>query len=375
MRPPLLASRHALACTRAPTLSAALAPVATTATACPALARQLAPAATTVALCAVGMVPAALAMLLGRRRKLWRRVFTGCSLGAVVTVWIFSGTYAFLATFALMVAVAQNEYYYMARQNGDYPTWKLGTLGSLAMYLTASSEGAVLRDAIFPLTGTATIVYLLLRRERSTPPTTSSDIHSTFMGIFYFGYMPSFWIRMRCANPIPPEAVFSLFASPQLRVRWPLAAIEAAGANLFTGGAIIQWWTMLAIVASDVAAYFAGKKYGRTPLIAAVSPNKTWEGLLGGCAAAVFVSTCGAVLMRWPLPALSGAAYGLMAAVMALIGDLTVSLLKRSAGVKDTGRLLPGHGGLLDRLDSYLLVAAPCYFFVTLALPALRRLV
>ena len=63
-----------------------------------------------------------------------------------------------------------------------------------------------------------------------------------------------------------------------------------------------------------------------------------------------------------------------MCAVMALIGDLTVSLLKRSANVKDTGDLLPGHGGLLDRIDSFLLVPAPAYFFVKYALPVLARL-
>ena len=80
-------------------------------------------------------------------------------------------------------------------------------------------------------------------------------------------------------------------------------------------------------------------------------------------------STTGAVLMRWPRPLLAGASYGLMLSVMVLVGDLTVSLLKRSADVKDTGRLLPGHGGLLDRLDSYLLVPAPAYFFVQFLLP------
>ena len=110
-------------------------------------------------------------------------------------------------------------------------------------------------------------------------------------------------------------------------------------------------------------AYFAGKKFGKTQLIP-VSPRKTWEGLIGGCVGAMGVCAWGATLMRWPRPLLSGAAYGLMCAVMALIGDLTISLLKRSAGVKDTGSLLPGHGGLLDRLDSYLLVSAPAFYFV-----------
>ena len=110
-------------------------------------------------------------------------------------------------------------------------------------------------------------------------------------------------------------------------------------------------------------AYFAGKNFGKTQLIP-VSPRKTWEGLIGGCVGAMGVCAWGATLMRWPRPLLSGAAYGLMCAVMALIGDLTISLLKRSAGVKDTGSLLPGHGGLLDRLDSYLLVSAPAFYFV-----------
>ena len=119
-----------------------------------------------------------------------------------------------------------------------------------------------------------------------------------------------------------------------------------------------------------MAAYFTGKRFGRTQLIE-VSPRKTWEGLIGGCIGSMSVCVWGASLMRWPSPVLLGAAYGLMCSVMALIGDLTVSLLKRSAGVKDTGSLLPGHGGLLDRLDSYLLVSAPAYFFVQFHL--LRR--
>eukprot|EP00967_Tisochrysis_lutea_P026376 scaffold30434_cov29-Tisochrysis_lutea.AAC.2 len=71
-----------------------------------------------------------------------------------------------------------------------------------------------------------------------------------------------------------------------------------------------------------------------------------------------------ATLMGWPAPLASGAAYGLTLSLVGLVGDLTVSLLKRSAGVKDTGSIMPGHGGLLDRLDSYLLVAAPAFFIL-----------
>ena len=92
-------------------------------------------------------------------------MFTGCALGWVVSSWIFSGTYAFLASFALMAVVAQNEYYNMARANGCYPTRKLGLLGSTGMYCAACSRNPVLRDALFPMTGVVTIVYLLLRQE------------------------------------------------------------------------------------------------------------------------------------------------------------------------------------------------------------------
>ena len=165
--------------------------------------RPLPPGLTVMALSFLGMIPSGIYWAYKSARgksegnSLHRRVFTGCALGWVVSSWIFSGTYAFLASFALMAVVAQNEYYNMARANGCYPTRKLGLLGSTGMYCAACSRNPVLRDALFPMTGVVTIVYLLLRQEKNTPPTTMNDVSSTFMGIFYFGYMPSFWVRTR----------------------------------------------------------------------------------------------------------------------------------------------------------------------------------
>jgi len=359
----------------AATVAAASAPVA--------IRPAMLPICAVVLLSFLGMLPSGFKAAMpvkseaGKSRKtLHRRVFTGCTLGVVVSLWIFSGTWGSLSVFALMAVVAQNEYFRMARENGCYPTWKLGTIGSVGMYVAACSDNAVLRDALFPLTGTVTLVYLMLRRavriERKTPPLTMNDVATTVMGIYYFGYMPSFWMRLRCFGPLAPSAMLSqLLPSTAAAWSWPpIAALAASSADFFTCGALVQWWTMSAIVAADVAAYFAGKRFGRTPLIE-LSPRKTVEGLVGGCAAAMGWSALGATLMGWPRPLLSGAAYGLMCAVMALIGDLTVSLLKRSAGVKDTGKLLPGHGGLLDRLDSYLLVPAPAYFYVRALIPRL----
>ena len=93
------------------------------------------------------------------------------------------------------------------------------------------------------------------------------QVATTFFGIFLFGYMPSFWIRLRGLAPIHPSQVFSIFLPQHLRSSWFMAAIEKSGADIFTHGAIVQWWTMLAIVFSDVGAYFVGKRFGRTPLI------------------------------------------------------------------------------------------------------------
>lgn len=136
-----------------------------------------------ISVCAVAMVPSALKVLFSKSKRgtLHRRAFTGFTLGVLVSLWIFSGTYTFLSFFAIFAVIAQNEYYYMARENGVYPTWKLGLSGSVGMYIAACSSNPVLRDALFPMTGTITIVYLLLRREKKTPPTTMNDISTTFV--------------------------------------------------------------------------------------------------------------------------------------------------------------------------------------------------
>ena len=122
-------------------------------------------------------------------------------------------------------------------------------------------------------------------------------------------------------------------------------------------------------------AYFGGKAFGRTPLGAispaagATSPSKTVEGALSGIAATAAVATLGARLLRWPRPLLSGIAYGSLMGVVALLGDLTASMFKRDAGVKDFGDMFPGHGGMLDRFDSYIMTGVASYAFACYALP------
>ena len=117
--------------------------------------------------------------------------------------------------------------------------------------------------------------------------------------------------------------------------------------------------TALAIVwAADVGAYAAGRMLGRVKLAPKVSPGKTWEGLCGGVALAALVALAAAILLR--LPPVSMVALGVVTALVSVVGDLTVSMFKRNVGVKDSGALLPGHGGVMDRIDS-LTAAVPVF--------------
>ncbi|MDI6852939.1 MAG: phosphatidate cytidylyltransferase [Deltaproteobacteria bacterium] len=131
-----------------------------------------------------------------------------------------------------------------------------------------------------------------------------------------------------------------------------------------------EWWTawLLAVVfAADTGAFYTGLTLGRKKLYPEVSPGKTWEGTLGGWAAALLA---GVMFGRWLLPGQSLIILGGLALVVGIIGvlgDLFESMLKRQAQVKDSGQILPGHGGMLDRLDS-LLFAIPAVVYARLYL-------
>jgi phosphatidate cytidylyltransferase len=117
-------------------------------------------------------------------------------------------------------------------------------------------------------------------------------------------------------------------------------------------GMQLVFWLVIVVVATDVFAYLTGRSIGGPKLAPRISPGKTWSGLAGGVAAAVILGALAAGLGGWGW--LQG---GLFAGILALVaqsGDLFESFIKRRAGVKDSGHLIPGHGGMLDRLDGYL---------------------
>ena len=137
-----------------------------------------------------------------------------------------------------------------------------------------------------------------------------------------------------------------------------LVPLFVALVTLYQSGPINLLFALVIVWAADVGAYFAGKRFGRVKLAPGISPGKTWEGVFGGLvlvsvialAFALFADIAPAVLIP----------FSMAAAALSIVGDLTVSMFKRTAGLKDSGKLFPGHGGILDRIDS-VSAAAPLF--------------
>ncbi|MEJ0040649.1 MAG: phosphatidate cytidylyltransferase [Gammaproteobacteria bacterium] len=122
-------------------------------------------------------------------------------------------------------------------------------------------------------------------------------------------------------------------------------------------------WVLFALIlvqVADIGAFFVGRRFGRRRLAPSVSPGKTWEGVIGGLIASGLVAILGS--SRFGIPLVQFLPLCLAVVAFSIVGDLTESLLKRFAGLKDSGRLFPGHGGVMDRIDS-VTAAAPVLFF------------
>jgi phosphatidate cytidylyltransferase len=132
-----------------------------------------------------------------------------------------------------------------------------------------------------------------------------------------------------------------------------------------------QWWLLLTLSGtwlSDSGAYFIGRKFGVHKMTPLLSPKKSWEGLVGGVAFGLIFNSLIAValsrVLNVNLPWWAGAALGLIGALIGVLGDLSISMIKREVGAKDTGHIIPGHGGVLDRLDSLLFTIIVSYYFI-----------
>jgi phosphatidate cytidylyltransferase len=159
-----------------------------------------------------------------------------------------------------------------------------------------------------------------------------------------------------------PDALATVSASllPSIYIGLPIATLVAIRVN---GGPAPLFLLVFTITVSDSAQYYSGRAFGTRPLAPAISPKKTVEGAVGGF---VFGALALALAGHWWLPGVPvaiRAVVGVGVVALGIAGDLFESMLKRSAGVKDSSALIPGHGGILDRIDA-LLFAAPVYYIV-----------
>jgi phosphatidate cytidylyltransferase len=169
-------------------------------------------------------------------------------------------------------------------------------------------------------------------------------------------------IAVVAGNPGPgvlPRVAAALFAPLYLGV--PLGAIAAIHTM---GGRQAVLLLMGTIVVSDSAQYYTGRSFGRVPLAPAISPKKTREGAIGGVIFGSLAMVLGGGVVFPAASMLALVVTALVVVVAGIVGDLFESLLKRSAGVKDSSALIPGHGGILDRIDSWLFAGPVYYFFV-----------
>ncbi|MEM8604829.1 MAG: phosphatidate cytidylyltransferase [Cyanobacteria bacterium P01_H01_bin.121] len=282
-------------------------------------------------------------------------------LSAIVAIilalgMVILGGWYFTAGFAVIVYLGQMEYFQLARAKGIAPAAKT-TLFATQVLFIISTVNPDLADAVVPIAGSSICFYLLFQPKLAS----IADIAASILGLFYGGHLPSYWVRLRSLGETADNNLI-------LGGFWPQAGQPLTE---LPQGLTITLLSFFCIWAADIGAYLMGKAFGKTRLTN-ISPKKTVEGAVFGVTASIVVGMIGAWRLQWPLALLTGSALGLLIGVASLLGDLTESMMKRDAGVKDSGDLIPGHGGILDRADSYVFTAPLVFYFVTLFLPMLE---
>ena len=257
------------------------------------------------------------------------RVLSGAILIPLLlaVVWLLPPVY-FRGLMAFAAAIGLHEFYRMAKSGGARPVAAVGiVLGSVVVM--GHFYGARSGDALAIYTAFCVLVVLGARLfSRGPVEGAAVDVAVTLAGIVYVALLLGF-------QP----------------------AIQAG----YRGR---HWLLFLYFViwASDTGAYYIGTAFGKHRLYEKVSPKKSVEGLVGGTAASMLVALLCSFWLLPGLGAVEALALGAVLALVGTVGDLAESMVKRSVGVKDSGALIPGHGGILDRMDS-LLFAAPVLFF------------
>ncbi len=250
--------------------------------------------ATRLATAAIGMPLTLLAVILG-------------------TPWLLIGT-------AGLIVIGLNEFYRMTERAGYRPVRAAGMIAGV-LFAVAAAWPQTWESLILPALLVSTVAAQL---PRGRPERVLANTGLTVLGALYVGYLFSYILRLRALAIGPGHA----------------------------GGPAPALLVILVVWAADSAAYFVGLAAGRHKLLPLVSPNKSLEGAAGGVLAGVAAGVLCGVVFRMPLS--MTATVGGLCAGASIFGDLWESAIKREVGVKDAGRILPGHGGILDRFDGLL---------------------
>ena len=289
------------------------------------------------------------------------RVLSGIIAIALALGGTMLGGWYFTFFYVIIIFLGQREYFNLVRAKGIAPAGKTTMVVSQVLLAICTIDSS-LADAVMPVAGTFICFYLLFQPKMAS----IADISASILGLFYTGYLPSYWVRLRAIDT-------ANFSNLPLGGYFPPSLTAFIGRENFSTlplGLGVTLLTFMCIWAADIGAYFVGKYFGKTPL-SGISPKKTVEGAIFGITASVVVGIGVAYYINLPDFYLTGAALGSLIGIASLLGDLTESMLKRDAGVKDSGDIIPGHGGILDRTDSYIFTAPLVYYFVTLLLPLL----
>jgi phosphatidate cytidylyltransferase len=250
--------------------------------------------------------------------------------GALVLV--FLGGWAFTLGASLILAVAAREYGNMFLKGGFHPSIPFVVLSNFLLAASVSFKSEEIFLIAFALLSLAAIALQVFQYTRY-PATSAVDLTAMLSGLVFIGLMGSYILRLRFL----PDGQF-----------WVILAVAPAGI-------------------SDIGAYLVGSVLGRRKLAPDLSPNKTVEGYLGGLLTSAVVGyTAGAIFGQFD-PAFSGSMGLLIGAVTGILcplGDLGKSLFKRQFNLKNTSNLIPGHGGVLDRVDTWLWAGVIGYYLI-----------
>ena len=268
----------------------------------------------------------------------YKRILTGFFVGFTSYMAMFAGGLWLAVLVFIAVVYLAKEYTEILKHKGFLPSFKIIVASSALFALIAYTN----RMEYLPFVLTASVVMALLTVLFKGKQPYIANVATTVFGFMYCGWFPLHLVLLRSLG----DNCSSLYTMPIPHLDGARYCILMIFAVLFT----------------DSFCYFIGCKFGKHKLAPVISPKKTIEGSIGG--------TVSCLLVTMVIGFLMGIAWyhclilGLLMAVFAQLGDLCESMIKRDAGVKDSSNILPGHGGFLDRLDSYILTIPVVYYYI-----------